>query len=69
MKTPPPARPTPSSLGLAAGAAAEALHARGWHFYDFIGSGGARLMCSWDTTPEDVRSFAAAVLEEAARRR
>jgi threonine aldolase len=34
------------------------MHARGWHFYDFIGWGGARLMCSWDTTEEDVRSFA-----------
>jgi threonine aldolase len=49
--------------------AAEALRARGWRFYDFIGSGGARFMCAWDTTPDDVRSFAAAVLEEAARRR
>ena len=36
----------------------DAMHARGWHFYDFIGWGGARLMCSWDTTEEDVRSFA-----------
>jgi threonine aldolase len=32
----------------------EALRARGWRFYDFIGAGGARLMCSWDTTDEDV---------------
>jgi threonine aldolase len=39
----------------------EALHARGWHFYDFIGWGGARWMCSWDTTEEDVRAFAADV--------
>jgi threonine aldolase len=35
-------------------AAAEALHAIGWHFYNFIGSGGQRFMCSWDTTEEDV---------------
>jgi threonine aldolase len=39
--------------------AADALRARGWRFYDFIGSGGARLMCAWDTTEEDVRAFAA----------
>ncbi len=35
----------------------EALHERGWHFYTFIGCGGARLMCSWDTTDEDVDAF------------
>ena len=32
----------------------EGLHDRGWHFYTFIGTGGARFMCSWDTTSEDV---------------
>ena len=37
----------------------EGLRERGWIFYTFIGSGQARLMCSWDTTEEDVRSFAA----------
>jgi threonine aldolase len=26
------------------------LRARGWRFYTFIGVGGARFMCSWDTT-------------------
>jgi threonine aldolase len=30
------------------------LRARGWDFYTFIGDGGVRLMCSWDTTPQDV---------------
>ena len=30
---------------------------RGWMFYTFIGSGGSRLMCSWDTTEKDVREF------------
>ena len=31
----------------------------GWRFYTHIGpGGGARLMCSWDTTPEDVDQFA-----------
>jgi threonine aldolase len=42
---------------------ASGLRALGWRFYDFIGSGGQRLMCAWDTTPEDVRQFA-----DAARR-
>ncbi len=31
-----------------------ALRERGWRFYSFIGSGGARLMCAWDTAEEDV---------------
>lgn len=29
------------------------LH-KGWHFYTFIGLGGARFMCSWDTTTESI---------------
>lgn len=37
----------------------EGLRQRGWRFYTFIGEGGCRLMCAWDTTEEDVRSFAA----------
>ena len=36
----------------------EAMYARGWKFYSFIGKGGCRLMCSWDTTEEDVATFA-----------
>ncbi|MCL5099500.1 MAG: low specificity L-threonine aldolase [Candidatus Omnitrophica bacterium] len=32
----------------------DALHQRGWRFYTFIGQGGCRLMCSWDTTEQDV---------------
>ncbi len=39
--------------------AAEALHARGWHFYNFIGAHGHRLMCSWDTRPADIEAFVA----------
>ena len=39
--------------------AEDALRARGWRFHDFIGSGGARLMCAWDTAEEDVVAFAA----------
>src|SRR5512136_720016 len=52
-------------LGLAP-AVRDALHARGWHFYDFIGWGGARLMSSWDTTEEDVRAFARDLAEVSA---
>lgn len=40
-------------------AALEALRDRGWVFYTFIGSGGARFMCSWDTTEEDVQALLA----------
>lgn len=36
-----------------------ALEARGWHFYRFIGEHGYRLMCTWDTTEQDVAAFAA----------
>ena len=39
----------------------DALHAKGWKFYTFIGQGGCRLMCAWDTTAEDVELFAADV--------
>lgn len=44
---------------------AELLRARGWRFHDFIG-GASRLMCAWDTRPEDVEAFAAD-LKEAVR--
>jgi threonine aldolase len=36
---------------------AEGMRGRGWRFYDFIG-GACRLMCSWDTSDDDVREFA-----------
>jgi len=36
---------------------ATTLRARGWRFYTFIGSGGARFMCSWDTTEDDVKAL------------
>ena len=39
--------------------AIEAMRRRGWRFYTFIAAGGARIMCSWDTTEEDVNAFAA----------
>ena len=33
------------------------LWERGWMFYNFIGKGGCRLMCAWDTTESDVDAF------------
>lgn len=36
----------------------DGMYAKGWKFYNFIGAGGCRLMCAWDTTEEDVREFA-----------
>ncbi len=41
--------------------AIEKLLAKGWRFYTFIGAGGCRFMCSWDTQAEDVDAFAADV--------
>ena len=32
----------------------EGLRERGWLFYNFIGAGGVRFMCGWDTAPETV---------------
>lgn len=40
-------------------AAQQKLLASGWHFYNFIGNGGIRLMTSWNTLPETVDRFAA----------
>jgi threonine aldolase len=34
-----------------------ALRNAGWKFYTFIGQGGCRLMCAWDTHEDDVRAF------------
>jgi threonine aldolase len=40
------------------------MHERGWKFYTGIITGEeSRLMCSWDTTPEDVDGFAADLRE------
>ncbi len=35
------------------------LHDQGWHFYNFIGEDGVRLMCSWNTKEEDISLFVA----------
>ncbi len=40
---------------------ADRLRTVGWRFYSFIGSGGARFMCSWQTTREDVMQLVEAV--------
>lgn len=39
--------------------AAQAMRARGWKFYEFIGAGGCRPMCAWGTQAETVERFAA----------
>lgn len=36
---------------------ARRLHDAGWHFYNFIGAHGYRLMCSWDTREDDLARF------------
>jgi threonine aldolase len=38
-------------------AAIDGLRAKGWKFYTFIGQGGCRLMCAWDTMESDVDQF------------
>lgn len=43
------------------------LREAGWLFYSDVGpDGAARLMCSWDTTPEDVAAFLHDAAEKAA---
>lgn len=37
----------------------DALRAAGWCFYTFIGEGGCRFMCAWDTRPDAVDRLAA----------
>jgi threonine aldolase len=37
----------------------EKLRALGWKFYSFIGAGGARFLCSWETTEAEIDSLAA----------
>lgn len=44
----------------------DALHAGGWHFYTFIGSGHARFMCSWQTCEEEILRFGAELTKVAA---
>ena len=35
----------------------DTLHAKGWVFYTFIGSGNCRFMCSWATSDEDIAAL------------
>ena len=42
-------------------ALSSAARAKGWKFYDFIGAGGCRFMCSWATTDAEVEAFLADV--------
>ena len=37
------------------------LRQKGWQFYTFIGVGGARFMCSWNTTQERIDELVADV--------
>lgn len=46
--------------------AVEKLRAGGWRFYQFIGEGGCRFMCSWDIEPTMVDKLAAAIAEACA---
>lgn len=39
------------------------LRERGWRFYTFIGTGGARFMCPWNTSESDVEALVAAASE------
>jgi threonine aldolase len=39
----------------------KALYERGWKFYTHVSPNDCRLMCSWDTTTEDVDAFIADV--------
>ena len=41
----------------------EGLRARGWRFYTFIGAGGVRFMCAWDTSEESVDTLLADIRE------
>ncbi|TMS56850.1 low specificity L-threonine aldolase [Imbroritus primus] len=43
--------------------AIDALRARGWKFYTFIGAGGCRFMCAWDTSEETVEALARDIRE------
>jgi threonine aldolase len=46
-----------------------ALRTEGWRFYTFIGEGGCRLMCAFDTAPETVDRLVADMRRLAGRKR
>jgi threonine aldolase len=35
----------------------KSLKDKGWRYYNFIAKGGARLMCSWSTSEQDIEDF------------
>ena len=35
------------------------LYAKGWKFYQFIGTGGCRFMCAWDTREDSIHALLA----------
>jgi threonine aldolase len=37
----------------------DAVRARGWRFYNFVGATGVRFMCAWDTPMDAIDRFAA----------
>jgi threonine aldolase len=39
--------------------AIDAMRAKGWRFYNFVGATGVRFMCSWDTTAASVDALVA----------
>jgi len=46
----------------------EAVRARGWRFYNFVGATGVRFMCAWDTPPDRVDRFASDIAHAIASR-
>ena len=49
-------------------AAIDAVRAKGWRFYNFVGATGVRFMCAWDTPAELVDRFAADITQAIASR-
>ncbi len=41
-----------------------ALRSREWMFYTHVSQNDCRLMCSWDTTPDDIENFLDALTDE-----
>jgi threonine aldolase len=48
-------------------AVTQGMYQRGWKYYTHVSPDSARLMSSWDTTPEDVDAFAADLAELTAK--
>src|SRR2546423_1830105 len=46
----------------------EAVRAKGWRFYNFVGATGVRFMCAWDTPPDRVDRFASDIAQAIASR-